>query len=87
MYLKTVKHLLRLFLGLKEGQLEISPSKEDNIYAWKSHYMFKHLMARFKTIDIGCKWHEAALPQAIIPYCTREFIKLWYNIRNAWLFT
>jgi len=55
MYLKTVKHLLRLFLGLKEGQLEISPSKEDNIYAWKSHYMFKHLMARFKTIDIGCK--------------------------------
>jgi len=38
MYLKTVKHLFRLFLGLKAGQLEISPSKEDNIYAWKSHY-------------------------------------------------
>ena len=42
-------------------------------------------MARFKTNDIGCKWHEAALPQKIIPYCAREFIKLWYNIRNAWL--
>jgi len=38
--------------------------------------VFKHLMARFKTTDIGCKGHEAALPQAIIPYCAREFIKL-----------
>jgi len=50
-----------------------------------SSVVFKHLMARFKTNDIGCKWHEAALPQKIIPYCAREFIKLWYNIRNAWL--
>jgi len=37
MYLKTVKHLLRLFSGLKAGQLEISPSKTNIIYAWKSH--------------------------------------------------
>jgi len=37
-HLKTVKHLLRLFSGLKAGQLEISLSKKDNIYAWKSHY-------------------------------------------------
>jgi len=50
-----------------------------------SSFVFKHLMARFKTTDIGYKWHEAALPQKIIPYCAREFIKLWYNIRNAWL--
>jgi len=31
MYLKTVKHLLGLFSGLKAGQLEISPSKKDYI--------------------------------------------------------
>jgi len=53
----------------------------------ESFFVFKHLMARFKTTDIGCKWHEAALPQAIIPYCVREFTKLQYNTRNAWLFT
>jgi len=41
MYLKTVKHLLGLFSGLKAGQLEISPSKKDYIYAWKSHYRQK----------------------------------------------
>ena len=40
----------------------------------------KHLMARFKATDIGCKLHEAALPQAIIFYYAREFIKLWYSI-------
>jgi len=39
MYLKTVKHLLKLFSGLKAGQLQVSPSKKDNIYAWKSHYI------------------------------------------------
>jgi len=38
MYLKTVKRALRL---LKAGQLEISPPKMDNIYAWKSHYTQK----------------------------------------------
>ena len=54
---------------------------------FKRLFVFKHLMARFETTDIGCSWHEAALPQAIIPYCAREFIKLWYNIRNAWLLT
>jgi len=41
MYLKTVKHLLRLFSSLKAGQLEISPSKKDNIHAWKSNYRQK----------------------------------------------
>jgi len=30
--------VLRLFSGLKAGQLEISLSKKDNIYARKSHY-------------------------------------------------
>jgi len=38
MYIMTAKHLLRLFSGLKAGQLEISLSKKDNIYAWLSHY-------------------------------------------------
>jgi len=38
MYIMTVKHLLRLFSGLKAGQLEISLSKKDNIYARLSHY-------------------------------------------------
>jgi len=33
-----VKHPLRLFSGLKAGQLEISLTKKDNIYVWKSHY-------------------------------------------------
>jgi len=51
----------------------------------KSLFVFKHLMARFETTDIGSRWHEAALAQPIIPYCAREFIELWYNIRNAWL--
>ena len=37
-HLKTVKHLLRLLSGLKAGQLKISLTKKDNIYAWKSHY-------------------------------------------------
>ena len=41
MYLKTVKHLLRMFSSLGPGQLEISPSKKDNIYARKSHYRQK----------------------------------------------
>jgi len=42
MYLKTVKqHLLWLVSGLKAGKVEISPSKNDNIYAWKSHYRQK----------------------------------------------
>jgi len=31
-----VKHLLGLFSSLNAGQLEISPSKKDNIYAWKN---------------------------------------------------
>jgi len=44
--------------------------------------VLKHLVARFKTIDIGWRWHEATLPHAIILYCTREFIRLWYNMRN-----
>jgi len=38
MHIMTVKHLLRLFSGLKAGQLEISLSKKDNTYAWRSHY-------------------------------------------------
>jgi len=38
MYLKTVKHLQRLFSGQETGQLEISPSKKDSIHARKSHY-------------------------------------------------
>jgi len=52
-----------------------------------SSFAFKHLMARFKTTDIGCRCHEAALPQAIIPRCAREFIQLWYSIRDVWLLT
>jgi len=36
-----VKHLLRLFSGLKAGQLEISPSETENFHAWKSHYRQK----------------------------------------------
>jgi len=39
-HLKTMKHL-RLFSGLKAGQLEISLSKKDNVYAWTSHYRQK----------------------------------------------
>jgi len=42
----------------------------------KSLFAFKHVMALFQTTDIGCARNEAALPQAIIPYWTREFIKL-----------
>jgi len=41
-----------------------------------SSVAFKHLMARFKATDIGCRYHEAALPQALIPHCALEFIKL-----------
>jgi len=45
MYIMTVKHLLRLFSGLKAGQLEISVSKKDNIYAWKNHYRQKSFLS------------------------------------------
>jgi len=48
--------------------------------------MFKNLIARFKTTDVGCRWQEAALPQAIIPYCSREFIRLWYHMRSAFAY-
>jgi len=48
-------------------------------------YVFKNFMARFKTTDLACTWHEAALPQAIIPYCTREFIFL-QNPFGKWIF-
>ena len=39
--------------------------------------------------DIGCRWHRDVLPQAIIPYCAHEFIKLWYtyNTLKVWLLT
>jgi len=48
MHLKTAKHLLRLFSGLKAGQLQISLIKKGNIYAWKSHYRQK--------IFLSTKW-------------------------------
>jgi len=51
MYLKTVKYILRPFSGLRAGQLEISPSKKDNIYAWKSHH-------RQKFFILSTKWEK-----------------------------
>jgi len=47
MHLKTVKNALRPFSSLKAGQLEILPTKKDNIHAWKSQSLqikgfFKH---------------------------------------------
>ena len=52
-----------------------------------SSFVFKHLMAQFETTNIDCRWHEAALPQAIIPHCAREFIKMCYNMHNGCLLT
>jgi len=50
MYLRTVKDLLRLFSSLEAGQLAISPSKKDNIYAWKSHcrqsFLYKYIVRK-----------------------------------------
>ena len=48
-------------------------------------YVFKNFMAQFKTTDLACTWHEAALPMAIIPYCTREAIFL-QNPFGEWIF-
>jgi len=44
-----------------------------------------HSIARIKTTDIGCRYLKAIVTQAVISYCAREFIKLSYNIRNAWV--
>jgi len=33
---------------------------------------FKHLIAPFRTTDIGSTWHKAFLPRAIIPYFTQR---------------
>jgi len=39
---------LRLFSSLKAGQIENSPSKKDNIHAWKSHYRQKVCMYKVR---------------------------------------
>jgi len=44
-----------------------------------------HFMARIKTTDVGCRCLKAVVTHAVISYCVREFIKLSYNIRNAWV--
>ena len=45
------------------------------------------LIARFETTDVGCRSHAASLPQAILRYCTREYIRLWYKMRSPWMLT
>jgi len=48
-----VKQLLRLFSGLKAGQLEISLSKKDNIYVWKSHYRQNNFLTLWRPAAFG----------------------------------